>query len=234
MLRAVEGERVERLGAWIGVAFVVLLFASTGMVSSPAADVADLKVARFYGDHRSAVAIAQVVGLLAAPLLIWFAVRLHRLVRPSPAQPDGAASATLVAGVAVALASVATSVPLLVLLLRAGGGRFLRDPAGAGALFDAGNLADNALFVAAALFIGVGSAALARSGLCRSWVPWVGGALAVLAGARGIVGFANGSEAGALDVIGPLSFVVFVLLAAAAMAGWRFVRAPEAVPATPA
>lgn len=183
----------DRSTAHLGLAFVLLLLVSAGMVTVPGGEDRVAFVRDFYGDHGAVVVIAQVIGLLATVALIGFARGLQRsdLVRGAPW--------VLVSGCAVAAASVLTAVPPLVLAAVATSSR-----AGTvSALATASDLADVALFTVIAAF-----ALAVAATVTITWVRAVSAVVALLTGTRAVLLLAGSS---ALELVAPVAFIVLVL-----------------------
>ena len=170
---------------------MVLLLVSAGMVSVPGRADSVAEVRDFYSRHVALIVIAQLVGLVAAVVLIVFARRLGQ---------DGAHSSVTTTGVAVGAAAVVTAAPVLWLCAVA-------DSASArnvDRLATASDLVDVLLFAAIALF----GAMLARW-VVPTWLRVVSLLVALTAGVRAVA-LLGGS--GFLEVVAPMAFVVFVAL----------------------
>jgi hypothetical protein len=190
-----------RSSGWWGLAFVVLLLVSAGMATTPGRGTPEPLARAFYVEHVGVVALAQVVGLLAAAAFLPLAVGLQR---QSPGRRGVAA-----AGFSVAGAAVLTALPVLTLLAVAPTAQegLLR------ALLVACDLADVVLFAAIAGFaVTVALAAPAR------WVKAVGLLVAAISVARAILLVAGSSL---LELTAPLAFLVLVSLLSIAAARGR-------------
>lgn len=175
MIRALT---TPRLGGVCGIVFTVLLFASAAITAVPTSADSDSTIRAFYRDDAAVVLIQQVVGAMALVPFAAFALSLRptRMLRPA-----------LVVFVAVEL--VTNIVPLLILAV----------PDSARALTGVEDFADDALFLATALFVVV---AAAREPI---WLRVVSYAVALVAAGRGV-------GIGALGLAAPLLFIAFVLL----------------------
>ena len=176
-------------GLWF-VLFVVLVFVGSAVVSLPESDHPAESISSFYQVHRSAVVITQVVGLAAVVVLLMVLAVLQRWV--------GGGWPLLVSGGLVALASLGTAVPVLVLALD--------DRLGASGTISAArwaDWADDVLFVTIALFVGVVATRMQTSALRVSSIV-----VAVACGLRGV-----GAPLGfhALDVVAPLMFLILMI-----------------------
>jgi succinate dehydrogenase/fumarate reductase cytochrome b subunit len=108
----------HRTTGWLGITFVVLLFLNAGMVSLPPSSWSEQAVAEFYAANRSIILIAQVIGLIAAPVFVAFALGLQKNM--SAGGGIAGTGAVGLAGILVALVSVGTAVPVIALSLNAG------------------------------------------------------------------------------------------------------------------
>src|SRR5438067_2369043 len=128
--------RSSRRGGWWGVAFVVTLAVSAGMVSLPTSAQSGAQIAGFYRAHAAVILVQQVLGVLSVVFFLLFAVALGASRRRW----------LLVGTVLVAITELATNVLPVVLALSN------PTPDGAYALTVAEDLADAALFASVAVF----------------------------------------------------------------------------------
>jgi len=189
--------QVSRRGAgWLGVVFVVLLFASAGMVALPATDEARSVIAAFYATNRAVILVAQVVGLLAAPVFVAFVFGFQRSV--SIQGSSDLSSPIAASGLLVALVSVATALPVIVLAI---------NPDAPSFWIRMTDLSDAVLFLTMSVFC---VAAATRGARAPKWLR----AGAVLTGlvtlARSAAGVAGVTS---LDAVAPLAFVLFIVAA---------------------
>jgi hypothetical protein len=180
----------DLVGAVLAEAFVVLLLASEAALTLPDVTDTDGSVASFYAQHRGAVVVLQLVGLVAAGLLAGYAARLWRF--------DPVVGAV---GVGTAVLACAPGVVTLVLSVVA-------DPANPGAVH-AWNArvprADDLLFAGITVF----GAAIALRGRFPPVARVLGAVVAVLCLAR-LVLEATGHPRGSAGSLGPIAFVVLV------------------------
>src|SRR5207248_140664 len=66
--------RSSRRGGWWGVAFVVTLAVSAGMVSLPTSAQSGAQIAGFYRAHAGVILVQQVLGVLSVVFFLLFAV----------------------------------------------------------------------------------------------------------------------------------------------------------------
>lgn len=190
----VAGPTRDRVAGWWGLSFVVLLLLSAGMASVPGGSDSASVVRDFYTAHTGVIVVAQVVSLLASAAFVPFVLTLRRGAGARGDRPDVEA-----AGVALALASVLTVVPVLWLTVVA-------DTGSKGlvhGLAVASDLTDVALFTAIALWAGT----LVRASTTSAFRA-VAGVVAVLGMARAVLLLARSSV---LEVVAPLAFIVLVV-----------------------
>jgi hypothetical protein len=189
------GRRPDRLGAALAAGFIVLLLATELVLTLP--DVADSasSVANFYAAHRSFIVILQALGFVAAGLFGAYAWRLRSVDRVVAAAGLLAAVCALVPGlITVVIALVADPVS------PSAAARWNRfEPRG-----------DDVLFVGILLFATAVAVRLGRR------IPLLGvlAAVVALSCLIRLVLEASGQSRGALESIGPLSFIVLVAVMA--------------------
>src|SRR5438034_5740460 len=179
--------RSRRRGGWWGVAFVVTLAVSAGMVSLPTSAQSGAQIAGFYRAHAAVILVQQVLGVLSVVFFLLFAVALGASRRRW----------LLVGTVLVAITELATNVLPVVLALSN------PTPDGAYALTVAEDLADAALFATVAVF------SVAATIDQVAWVQVTGLVVAALAVIRAA---ASPFAITALDVVAPLAFIALILM----------------------
>jgi hypothetical protein len=192
--RSAVGQAVPgRSTAYWGIAFVLLLLVSAGMVTVPGEQDGVTFVRHFYRDHSTIIVSAQVIGLVAAAVFLGFVRGLQ--------QRDwvGAAPWVLVSGALVAAAAVLAAVPPLVLaaVARSAGDDLVSWVA------RASDLADVALFVAIAVFATAVTVAVRSTG-----VRAVSALVGLLSGLHAVLLLAGNDG---LVVVAPMAFIVLVL-----------------------
>ena len=196
-----------RSTAYWGLAFVLLLLVSAGMVTVPGESNGVAFVRSFYEDNRSVIVVAQVIGLVAAVVFLVFARGLQ--------QRDwvGYAPWVFVCGSGVTVAAVLAGVPplLLCVLARSGAANTIST------LATASDLVDVVLFTAIAVF-----AVSVTVAVESTWLRAVAVVVAVMGGVRAVVLLTGG---GALEVAGPLGFIVLILCLS--LSSWRSERHAE-------
>jgi hypothetical protein len=182
--------RRDYFGAVLAWAFVVLLLASEAALTLPDEGASDAAVASFYHQHRVAIVVLQLIGLVAAGLLAGYAGRLRRY--------DAAA------GTAGVIAAALACVPGVVTLVIA----FMADPAHpstAGTWNAWEPRADDLLFIGITVF----GAVIALRPRFPVVARVLGAIVAVLCGVRLILE-ATGHVGGVFDSLGPISFVLLM------------------------
>ena len=179
--------RSSRRGGWWGVAFVVTLAVSAGMVSLPTSAQSGAQIAGFYRAHAAVILVQQVLGVLSVVFFLLFAVALGASRRRW----------LLVGTVLVAITELATNVLPVVLALSN------PTPDGAYALTVAEDLADAGLFASVAVF------SVAATIDQVAWVQVTGLVVAALSVIRAA---ASPFAITALDVVAPLAFIALILI----------------------
>ena len=175
--------------------FIALLLSTEVVLTLP--DVTDSAsfVASFYAGHRALIVILQVLGFVAAALLAGYAWRLRAV-----AQVVGGA------GLATAVCALGPGAVTLVIAVVADPAH----PASAGRWNSLEPRADDVLFLGVIVFA---SAVLVRLGR-RLPVLGVLTAVVVLSCLARLIVEAMGTHRGALESVGPLSFIVLVAMMA--------------------
>ena len=186
----------SRRAGWWGIAFVVVLFVYGGMVSVPTSESSAQQIQAFYADHRSVIVIDQVLGILAIPLFVFFAVALARQL---DTRGTGAGRWIIAAGILVVLANLGTVVPPLWLALVSHPSAGL-----ARTLARAADLTDAALFAAIAVFAFVVFLAVQA--------PWLRGLCLIVAILALVRAVASPLGVATFDTVAPLAFLALVLL----------------------
>jgi hypothetical protein len=179
--------RTSRRGGWWGIAFVVTLAVSAGMVSLPTSAQSGGQIAGFYRAHAAVILVQQVLGVLSVVFFLAFAVALGARRRRW----------LLIGAVLVAITEIATNVLPVILALSNPA------PDGAYALTVAEDLADAALFASVAVF------SVAATIHQVAWVQVAGLVVAALSVIRAA---ASPFAITALDLLAPLAFIVLILI----------------------
>ena len=179
--------RSSRRGGWWGVAFVVTLGVSAGMVSLPTSAQSGAQIAGIYRAHAAVILVQQVLGVLTLVFFLAFARALGA----------GRRRWLLVGTLLVAISQLATTIPPLILALTN------PSPDAAFALTVVEDLADAALFMSIAVF------SVAATIDQVAWVQLSGlvvAALSVIRAAASPFGITS------LDFVAPLAFLALVLM----------------------
>jgi dipeptide/tripeptide permease len=184
-----------RKGGWSGIAFVVVLLVSAGMISLPTAAEPGQRIVDFYSAHQVIIIWQQVVGAASLGPFIAFVAAIRHWARVNGRQPS---RWLIPASVLVVVAELATNVVPLTIA-------FASRPSAdvAGTLTRVEDIADSALFAAVALFV------LSASTREASWVRAIAAVVALTSLARAVVSPLGLS---ALDVAAPMAFIGFVIL----------------------
>jgi len=186
-----DGRQRDRLGAMMAFGFIVLLLATELVLSLPDEMDSASSVATFYAGHRAIIIILQILGFAAAALLGGYAWRVRSVDR-----------VVSVAGLVTAACALVPGVITLVTAIVADPA----NPAAAGRWNSLEPRGDDILFVGILVFALAVALRLGRRIL----------ALGVLAGVVALsclvrlILEAMGKRRGALESVGPLSFLVLV------------------------
>jgi hypothetical protein len=185
------GRRPDRVGAALATSFIVLLLATELVLTLPDETDTASSVATFYAAQRASIVTVQVLGFVAAGLFGAYAWRLRSVDR-----------VVAVAGLVMAVCAVIPGFITLVLAIAA-------DPANPDSAAHWNSLeprGDDILFVGILLFATAVAVRLGRK------IPMLG-VVAVVVAVSCLVRLAlevTGNGLGAVESIGPLSFVVLV------------------------
>ena len=186
----------RRTTGWLGILFVVLLFLSAGMVTLPSSAQSPAITSDFYAENRWIIIIAQAFGLMAAPVIIAFALGVQNTM--SSVHASNRIEAIGLAGILVGIVSLLTAVPVIVLSLTTYNLRFWVRMT---------DLSDAILFLAIATFCAL---AAVRGDQAPAWWRAVAALTGLFALMRSIAGFVGAVSF--LDLAAPLVFILFVLI----------------------
>jgi hypothetical protein len=196
-----------RATAYWGVAFVLLLLLSAGMVTVPGGDRGVAFVRDFYEANRIVIVLAQAIGLMAAAAFLPFARGLQRQ------SWVGRRPWVFVFGAAVSVAAVLAAVPPLLLCVVA-------STAGSGtldALATASDRVDVVLFATISAF-----AVAVAVAVDTTWVRALSAIVALTTAVRGLFSL-TGQEP--LELVAPMAFIVLVV--SLAITSWRSQRSAD-------
>jgi len=221
-------DRTIRFAGVAAIAFVVLtvvtVFASG---QPPAADDSVAEIREYLVDHRSAILVSNLLGLLSIPLVLWFGVVLRELVRGDrTANALGNASLGglfVTAPMAMIGGAIASSAVYVDGIAETLGDDSLR------IVFEAQSLVFAAASAGLFLFALAAGLAIQRTRALPVYVAW----LAYLVALANLVALFATLDAGAaaLALLGVLSFSLFVLVAGIVMVIGRAAPAAEVRPA---
>ena len=205
-----DDRRYEQLAAATGVAFVVLILASSFVVPKmpPKIDDSVTTIAKFYVDHHSGLLWGTFLGGLASLFGLWFFGTVAAWIRKQ-GQPRLASILFGGAIVAVGLASVGALASTLLAFRADGSGVASR--ATVQLLYDANLMAFTMLWIPLAVFVAATSMAGMRSNSLPQWLWGSGAVWAVIAVAASAGVF---SHSGFFSPGGGLSFIMFLVFAA--------------------
>jgi hypothetical protein len=186
----------RRTSGWLGILFVVLLFLSAGMVTLPSSAQSREVTAAFYAANRWVIIIAQAFGLMAAPVIIAFALGVQNSM--SSVHAADRIEAIGLAGILVGMVSLVTAVPVIVLSLTTYNLPFWVRMT---------DMSDAILFLAIAAFC---ASAAVRGDHAPAWWRAVAALTGLFALVRSIAGFVQATSF--LDPAAPLAFITFVLV----------------------
>jgi hypothetical protein len=211
-------DRVIRWAGASGIVFVILIGITIAISGSPPmADDPVNKIRDYYLDHRSNLLCANLLGVLAIPFVLWFAVVLRELVRGDRlAGALGTLSlAGLVATAPVALIGGAINVSVVYV----DGGAQKYQPETLRLIYDTQSLVFAATSAGIAVFALGSLLAIRRSGALPSFTMW----LALLAVVGNLVTMFTVLDAGAatIGLAGVTTFGLFIVVTGIAMAAGK-------------
>jgi hypothetical protein len=221
-------DRAVRVAGLAAIVFVVLILVTVfASGQPPAADDSVEKIREYLVDHRTAMLVSQLLGLLALPFAIWFSVVFRDVVRGDRmSNALGLASlAGLLVTAPMAMAGGAISIsPIYV----DGVANKLGDDT-IRIVFEAQSLLFACTSAGIALFALTAALAIRRTRALPSYTMWLG----LLAVAGNIVAMFTVLGAGAsnLGFVGLLTFALFLLGAGGTMAAGKATPG-NATPAT--
>jgi len=209
-------DRTVRWAGVAGIVFVVLILVTVFAPGSmPKPDDSVAKIQKYFSDHRGGLLVANLLGLVAIPFALWFAVVLRESVRGRDRLGDALATALLV-GLAVTapMALVGGALEAVPVYLKGAAhnldGNTLR------LVFDASGLAFAGTSAGILTFVAASAAAIRRSGALPAYTMW----LALLAVVGNILTIFStlGAGAAGLGFAGVITFGLFVLVTGITMA----------------
>lgn len=207
-----DERRWEQYGAGAGILFVVLVLLSAFIAPQPPhIDASAAKIARYFGDHRRALMTSAMLGTLGSIALVWFAAHLRHVLQRAEDGREVLAPVVFGAGVAAAGIGVLYAIPAGAMALMVKSPEGLANASTVRAMFDMMNIVGAALMLAAALFVGATSWAMARHEAVVEWLGWVGFVIAAAFAVVGVAGFYVTTYSSFWMALGLGSFVAFLL-----------------------
>jgi hypothetical protein len=208
-------DRARQWGGVAAIVFVVLILITIFSGGSPpAADDSAEKIRTYFIDHRGALLVANLLGVLAIPFVLWFLVVLRDTLRgDAMANALGnAAFAGLVVTAAMALAggAVAASVVYVDGFVNTVSADTVQ------LVFEAQTLLFAATAAGLILFSLTAGLAIQRTGALPAYTMWLA-FLATLGNVLTVVSTAS-SDAAMLGLAGVTTFALFVLVTGITMA----------------
>ena len=167
-----DDSKVERWGAWAGIAFVVLILVTAFLPGSPPKlSDSSAKITKFFVDKADEMRIVTYVGGLATVAVLLWLGALYRVLR----RAEGAAqlSVSALAGGIIAAALTTTGGVVLgaVAILKLQNGI---EPAGVRFFYVLGNMLVIAAGFGVIVLIGATSLIVARTGIMPKWIAVLG------------------------------------------------------------
>lgn len=211
-------DRAIRWAGGAGIVFVILIAITIAISGSPPmADDAVSKIRDYYIDHRSNLLCANLVGVLAIPFILWFAVVLREMFRADRlASTLGTFS---LAGLLVTAPMALIGGALNVSVIYIDGAAQTYRPDTLRLMYDAQSLAFGATSAGIAAFTLGAALAIHRSGALPSFTMW----FAWLAVLGNVVTMFTVLDAGAatIGLAGVTTFALFVLVTGITMAAGK-------------
>jgi len=221
------------MGAAAGVIFVALLALSAFLAPAPPkADASVQKIANYYLNHRKALLGSAMFGTFAIVFFLWFLGHLRHVLQRAEGGHEALSPIVFGSGVALATIGFISGIPGATLAYhtaRTG------DRAAIRLLFDMGNIFGPLIGIIVGGFLAATATAMIMKELVAPWLGWAGLAVALYSFVTGGLGIfaTKGALAGngVVGLVGFVAFMVWVLVASAAM-----IQHPEVVRerATPA
>ena len=212
----------ERIGAFAGVAFVVLMLLATFLYpQQPRIDSSPAKTLAWIHGHRTGIQTGAIFGVFAAGLFVWFAAHLRHVLVRAEGGAERLAPLVFGSGVAVAVVGVLGALPTALLAFMDAQPGGLQD---ANIVRMLGDLNQVIFGIGASMtvvfLLAVGSA-MVRKELVAPWLGWVSLLAAVLNGVAVVTATTFSTYHGAAWAVPTwgayLGFLVVVLVASVAL-----------------
>ena len=215
-------DRTRQWGGVAAIVFVVLILITIFSGGSPpAADDSAEKIRTYFIDHRGALLLANLLGVVAIPFVLWFLVVLRDTLRgDATANALGnAAFAGLVVTAGMALAGGAVAASVVYVALNHGLLAVMLNTVSADTVqlvFEVQTLLFSATAAGLILFSLTAGLAIQRTGALPAYTMWLA-FLATLGNVLTVVSTAS-SDAAMLGLAGVTTFALFVLVTGITMA----------------
>lgn len=165
---------LDRVGAWSGIAFVVLAVLS-GFIypQQPRVDAAPAATLAWVSDHRVALQAGMVFDFFAAGILVWFAGYLSRVLRRAGGAGESLSPVALGAGIGVAVTTALAALPTVVLAFMDGQPGGISDLSLVRMLGDLNTIFFAATSVMTAVFLVAFGLAMVAGVIARHWLGWL-------------------------------------------------------------
>lgn len=214
-------DRAVRFAGGAGIVFVVLIVLTILISGSPPmADDAVTKIRDYYVDHRSNLLCANLLGIVAIPFVLWFAVVLREMFRLD--RLANALGTFSLAGLLVTAPIALIGGALNVSVIYIDGAAQKYPPDTLRVIYDAQGLAFAATSAGIVTFTLGAALAIRRSTLLPSFTMW----LALLAVIGNVVTMFTVLDAGAATIgfVGVATFALFILVTGIMMAAGKTTR----------
>lgn len=164
----------ERIGAFSGLAFVVLAVLS-GFIypQQPRVDATPAATLAWVHDHRTALQAGMIFDFFAAGVLVWFAGYLHRVLSRAEDGVESLAPIVLGSGIAVAVTTALAALPTTVMAFMEAQPGGLTDLSLVRMLGDLNTIFFSATSVMTAVFLCALGLAMVRGEVARPWIGWL-------------------------------------------------------------
>lgn len=218
-------ERAAGAGAILFVVMVVvsaLLPGSPPMAGDPASEIAE-----WFADHEDTIRYAAMLGILATPLIVWWAAAIYRMLE----RATGNARLGVMVAIGIAIAAVGSGVSAVVYSVIA-----IVGPRGTGGTAETRTLYlvatnVNALVgIGTALAVGAVSMGILRSKMMPTWIAWWGALVVVLSVLGSFVAMSTRDAVMGAMFLSFLTFAIWLLAVSVVMLRKPAVTSPAPPP----
>jgi MFS family permease len=173
----------ERIGAFAGIAFVVLsLLAAFMYPQEPRIDSSAATTLAWVHNHRTAIQAGMILGVFAAGIFVWFVGHLQHALHRAERGAETLSPIVFGSGIAAGVLGALGAVPLGLLAFMDAQPGGLQDATVVRMLADFGVVLYGASVVMTAVFLAALGVAILRGELRGGWLGWVSLVVAVLNG----------------------------------------------------